>query len=152
VQHSGYPHGYDKHEPRARVLASTLMGYSPAAFTCAERTGSVTAATDRRALAISALEAAFGPAINARIGSLVAPTVFEVHYPATESDSRRAGWATSQWAVARARSLGLASVAFDGKIWTVSKSARGWQTYRSPNGSTDPVDLLRDQVRFTLRQ
>jgi hypothetical protein len=151
VQRSGYPHGYDKHEPRARVLASTLMGYSPAAFSCAERTGSVPAATDRRAQAVAALEDAFGSAINARISSLVAPNVFDVHYPSTESDSRRAGWATAQWAVARAKSLGLAEAAFDGKIWTASKSARGWQTYRSPNGSTDPVDLLRDQVRLTLR-
>jgi hypothetical protein len=151
VQRSGYPHGYDKHEPRARVLASTLMGYSPAAFTCAERTGSVPAQTERREQSISALENAFGPAINARISSLVAPGVFDVHYPATESDSRRAGWATAQWGVARAKELGLASVGFDGKIWTATKSARGWQPYKAPNGSTDPADLLRDQVRITVR-
>jgi hypothetical protein len=151
VQRSGYPHGYDKHEPRARVLASTLMGYSPSAFTCAERTGSVPTATDRRQQAIAALEEAFGPAINARISSLVAPRVFDVHYPSTESDSRRAGWATAQWGVARAKSLGLADIAFDGKVWAASKSARGWQDYHPPNGSTAPEDLLRDQVRITVR-
>jgi hypothetical protein len=151
VQRSGYPHGYDKHEPRARVLASTLMGYSPGAFSCAERTGSAPPGQGREQ-AIAALEDAFGPAINARISALVAPRVFDVHYPATESDSRRAGWATAQWGVARAKALGLADIAFDGKIWAASKSARGWQQYRAPNGSTAPEDLLRDQVRITVRQ
>lgn len=158
VQHSGYPHGYDKHEPRARVLASTLMGYSPAAFTCAERTGSVAAETPgpsghtpRAQQVISALESAFGPSLDARISALVSPRTLDVGYPETETDSRRAGWASAQWAVARAKTLGLASVAFDGKVWTASRSARGWQPYRAPNGSTDPADLLRDQVRIIVR-
>jgi len=158
VQHSGYPHGYDKHEPRARVLASTLMGYSPSAFTCAERTGSLEAQTPgpsghtpRAQQVISALEAAFGPSVEARVSALVNPRILDVRYPETETDSRRAGWASAQWAVARAKSLGLAGVAFDGKVWTASKSARGWQQYKAPNGSTDPVDLLRDQVRIIVR-
>ncbi|HEY2832425.1 MAG TPA: hypothetical protein VGJ14_08380 [Sporichthyaceae bacterium] len=158
VQRSGYPHGYDKHEPRARVLASTLMGYSPSAFTCAERIGSLdpetpgpSGHTARMQQAIAALEAAFGPSVDARISPLVSPRTLDVRYPETETDSRRAGWAGAQWAVARAKALGLASVAFDGRVWTASKSARGWQQYRAPSGSQDPADLLRDQVRIMVR-
>ena len=37
VQRSGYPEAYRDHEEDARVLASTLTGRSPAAFTCLER-------------------------------------------------------------------------------------------------------------------
>ena len=40
VQRSGHPNGYRKHEPKARALASALMGYSEAAFTCCLRPGS----------------------------------------------------------------------------------------------------------------
>jgi hypothetical protein len=49
VQRSGFPHAYAQHEPEARVLASALAGYSPAALTCRLVAGAVGRGTGRPA-------------------------------------------------------------------------------------------------------
>ncbi|MFJ7906357.1 hypothetical protein [Kitasatospora sp. NPDC096204] len=47
------------------------------------------------------------------------------------SAERASGWEVAHWAVAQAQQLGIATVAYDGKIWRKSKSEDGWQTQTS---------------------
>ncbi|MEU9077222.1 hypothetical protein ACFYUY_27015 [Kitasatospora sp. NPDC004745] len=47
------------------------------------------------------------------------------------SAERASGWEVAHWAVAQAQQLGVATVAYDGKIWRKSKSADGWQPQTS---------------------
>ncbi|MFE4971792.1 hypothetical protein ACFRAR_06705 [Kitasatospora sp. NPDC056651] len=44
---------------------------------------------------------------------------------------RAGGWGVAHWAVAQAQQLGIATVAYDGKIWRKSKSEDGWQAQTS---------------------
>ncbi|MFJ2187627.1 hypothetical protein ACIOJE_06590 [Kitasatospora sp. NPDC087861] len=41
------------------------------------------------------------------------------------------GWEVAHWAVAQAQQLGIATVAYDGKIWRKTKSEDGWQPQTS---------------------
>ncbi|MER7580548.1 hypothetical protein [Kitasatospora sp. NPDC097691] len=50
------------------------------------------------------------------------------------SAERASGWEVAHWAVAQAQQLGIATVAYDGKIWRKSKSEDGWQT--QPSGTS----------------
>jgi hypothetical protein len=47
------------------------------------------------------------------------------------SAERTSGWEVAHWAVAQAQQLGIATVAYDGKIWRKTKSEDGWQTQTS---------------------
>ncbi|MFJ9769981.1 hypothetical protein ACIRVF_01905 [Kitasatospora sp. NPDC101157] len=47
------------------------------------------------------------------------------------SAERTSGWEVAHWAVAQAQQLGIATVAYDGKIWRKSESEDGWQTQTS---------------------
>ncbi|WP_316526463.1 hypothetical protein [Kitasatospora brasiliensis] len=47
------------------------------------------------------------------------------------SAERASGWEVAHWAVAQAQQLGIATVAYDGKIWRKSKSEDGWQAQTS---------------------
>ncbi len=128
VQRSAYPEAYAQHEPAARALASSLRGYSPAAFTCQlnERgNGSAAAVLD-------ALNAAFGDLG----GRIVADTVVTTFTGPTEDADIR-GWALAQYAVANAAHLRITSVGFDGKTWSVSDSADGW--VEDPDAPSDTV-------------
>lgn len=44
---------------------------------------------------------------------------------------RASGWAVAHWAVAQAQQLGIATVAYDGKIWSKDESEDGWRTQSS---------------------
>ncbi|KUH40180.1 hypothetical protein ATE80_03485 [Streptomyces kanasensis] len=46
---------------------------------------------------------------------------------ATGGGTRR-GWELAQWAVARAESLGVAEVAYAGRVWSARDAAQGWRT------------------------
>ena len=43
--------------------------------------------------------------------------------------NRRHGWAVAQYLVANAERLGVATVIFDGRIWTTRRSFQGWRDY-----------------------
>ena len=43
--------------------------------------------------------------------------------------NRRHGWAVAQYLVANAGRLGVATVIFDGRIWTARRSFQGWRDY-----------------------
>ncbi|WP_195911095.1 hypothetical protein [Streptomyces kaniharaensis] len=50
------------------------------------------------------------------------------------SAERASGWEVAHWAVAQAQQLGIATVAYDGKIWRKTKSEDGWQP--QPTGTS----------------
>ncbi len=66
----------------------------------------------------------------------------------------RHGWVLSQWLVAHAEPLQIATVIFDAKIWTPNDWAhRGWTTYRYPEGqTTDPTLLHYDHVHVDVQR
>ena len=75
----------------------------------------------------------------------------DVFFRPITSESTRAGWQTALWAVAHADRLHLATVIFDRKIWTPSRSLQGWRDYRYPGGATDnPVLLHEDHVHLDV--
>ncbi|MFF7992783.1 hypothetical protein ACFZDG_23675 [Kitasatospora xanthocidica] len=47
---------------------------------------------------------------------------------------RASGWEVAHWAVAQAQQLGIATVAYDGRIWRKTKSGDGWQP--QPSGTS----------------
>ncbi|MBA3742813.1 MAG: hypothetical protein H0X00_07785 [Sporichthya sp.] len=171
VQRSGHPEAYNKHETRARALASALMGYSPAAFSCAIRPDGVESQepgsaglTGRAARALTAIETAFG---DQEIGGYApggvtsghtedsahyAGRAIDVFYRPVNQGQRRDGWATAQWLVANAERLEVATVIYDGRIWTARRSVQGWRDYTPPNGATDDTTLMhRDHVHLDVR-
>lgn len=170
VQRSGHPRGYAKHESRARALASTLMGYSPAGFSCSIRAGDYPAEdespnglTPRAAAALAAVEDAFGDQSTGgyapggvRNGHMDGSAHYDgravdLSYRPVSDDSRREGWATAHWLVAHADGLGVATVIFDGRIWTARRSASGWRDYDPPGGPTSDATVMhRDHVHLDV--
>ncbi|MFC9327247.1 hypothetical protein [Kitasatospora sp. NPDC057015] len=45
--------------------------------------------------------------------------------------ARQDGWAVAHWAVTHAQQLGIRTVAYDGRIWRMAKSADGWKPQAS---------------------
>jgi hypothetical protein len=171
VQRSGHPEAYNKHEIRARALASSLMGYSKAAFTCAIRPDGVPeespdskGLTQRAEAALTAVQGAFGPQETGGYspggvtdGHMAGSAHYEgraidFFYKPVNATQRRDGWATAQYLVANAEHLGVATVIYDGRIWTAKRSVQGWRTYVPPGGPTDDLTLMhRDHVHIDVR-
>lgn len=171
VQRSGHPEAYAKHETRARALASALMGYSRAAFTCALRPNGVdkeetgpSGLTPRAGIALGNVEAAFGeqatggysPAgvTDGHMDSSAhySGRAVDVFYRPVTDAKRRAGWATAQYLVANAERLDLATVIYDGRIWTARRSVQGWRDYTPSTGAIDDPTLMhRDHVHLDVR-
>ncbi|MCZ4497600.1 MAG: hypothetical protein JWQ74_153 [Marmoricola sp.] len=135
VQRSGYPEAYADHEADARVLASSLTGYSPGgAFSCVIKQptafGSAAAVT-------ASLTGAFGdtevdPAGRQDLSVPVASGI----------DGNRRGWATAQYLVAYAAKLKIRSVAYDGRIWHTGRdSENGWTKTSSATADRVVVSL-----------
>ena len=75
----------------------------------------------------------------------------DVFYRPVNATNRRAGWATAQWIVANAERLEIATVIYDGRIWTARRSGQGWREYTPPNGSTaNPTLMHRDHVHLDV--
>jgi hypothetical protein len=119
VQHSGFPTAYASYERDARVLASALTGYSPAAFWCrVAAPGSPQPASVRRARTLRrALAPGFGT-VAVAVGA-----DGRVQVPA---GSRARGWALASYLVAHARGLRVSTVTYRGRQWSAG-SDRGWQ-------------------------
>jgi hypothetical protein len=131
VQRSGFPTAYADHEPEARALASALMGYSEAAFTCSLRSPSgsreqigPTGLTARAARVRSEVQAAFGPQQASANGAAL-----DLLYQPVTAERRRQGWASAQWLVANARRLQITAVTYDDRIWSAGRSTQGWRRY-----------------------
>jgi len=135
VQRSGFPTAYADHEPEARVFASALTGFSPAALVCRlpavpasgapQVPGDDGLAPRARAVAEEAV-AQLGEeqlaVVDAAAGSGAPGTVLERSYGEDEAGAR-AGWALASWAVARAVGTDVVEVATDGRRWVRGEAA-----------------------------
>jgi hypothetical protein len=130
VQRSAFPEGYAAHEPEARVLASTLTGYSPGGLSCvltavpqqAAQSPRADGLTPRAHALVTAAASATGRAGTLVPGSGGAGLRFAV--PAKAGTAL--AWAFAQWAVASADALDVVSVEVDGQQWLRSRSTQGW--------------------------
>lgn len=128
VQRSAFPRAYAQHEPASRSLASSLRGYSPAAFTCQLNESGVGSAT----AVLADVNAAFGD-----LGGAVTGDEVVTRFTGPPEDTRIRGWALAHYAVANASNLGITSVSFDGRRWSVADSPEGWTS--SPDAAADTV-------------
>lgn len=149
VQRSGFPTAYADHEPEARVLASALTGFSPAALVC--RLPAVPAAgtpqvpgedglVPRARAVVAEASAQLGEEDLVLAEGGGAPgTALERSYGGDEAGAR-AGWALAHWAVARAVGTDVVEVATDGRRWV--RGEDGW--------AEDPAAPGPGTVRVTV--
>lgn len=178
VQRSAYPSAYADHEADARVLASALTGWSPGSLTCTidddvgttpegdpaalDETGLVPrAATVRTELAAAYGELPLGGFAPGGVDS--GHQEGSAHYdgraidvftrPVTE-ETQRLGWSVAHYLVAHAERLDVATVIYDGRIWTARRSDEGWRPYEiDPEGrSAETLAILehRDHVHVDV--
>ena len=136
-----------------RLVAFALAGRAPAALTCTAAdaapgstrltpSGLVPRARDVR----RELDRAFG---RQRVGGFAPGGVSSGHRPGSAhyegravdvfvrpvtAPNRRHGWAVAHYLVANAERLGVATVIFDGRIWTARRSFQGWRDYAPDSG------------------
>ena len=172
VQRSAYGELYAQHEGTAAVLAAALTGRVPGALGCAVRLGDAPAQTagpdglTPRAEELRAqLRAVFG---DVRLGGFAPGGVrsghvegsahydgraIDVLFRPVDDRRRREGWTLAHWLVAHADRLHLATVIYDGRIWSARRSAAGWRPYEHPDGpSEDPVLQHRDHVHVEVAE
>jgi hypothetical protein len=118
VQRSAFPSAYADHEPQARILASALAGFSPAALNCVLR--APTAAGSADAVAQAARRE------TGRRGIVAGDTVT---YQLRGEQATRLGWSLAHWALARAEALGVTAVSTGGRRWSREDSTDGWQPH-----------------------
>lgn len=161
VQRSALPDAYADHEEDARVLASALSGNSSAAFSCSFRPATYEeqledpdGLTGRARTLRDEVDATF---VGLEIGGYQAGGVDSghidgsAHYegraldvmfrPYQDAEVKRSGWMVAHWLVAGADRLGVATVIYDGQIWTARRSAEGWRPYAHPSGATSNPTL-----------
>jgi hypothetical protein len=133
VQHSADGSAYAGHEEDARVVASAMTGYSPASLTC--RIPTMDASVEhpqangltRRANGVRGdLKKVFGELSLAVSTRRSESRVVNVSVRAV-SAGRRTGWAIASYLVANADRLGVATIAFDRRTWSMDQSADGWR-------------------------
>jgi hypothetical protein len=132
VQRSAHPGAYAQHEDDSRALASSLTGYSPAAFTCQVNDagrGNPGAVDDR-------VQKAFG-----RIA--VSESDDSLSYPMNgpPANQRARGWALAHYLVANAADLEISSISFGGRTWTAEDSPKGWVEDTAAESDTVRVDV-----------
>ncbi len=164
VQRSAFPTAYADHEADARVLASALTGWSPAALSCVVRHGAFETETadgagfTPRARAVAAdLRTAFGADTPISTYQTSGGTsthdqgrALDVFFPMEDGAGGREGWAAAHWLVANAQRLGVAVVIYDDKIWSARRGAQGWRDYRHPSGSTTDTDRHLDHIHVDV--
>jgi hypothetical protein len=133
VQRSAFPSAYADHEADARVLASSLRGYSPGAFACATdlKAGSGTADLE------TYLDEAFG---RVRVDSDPSSGQHAIALTGDDQDTR--GWALAQFLVANSTEFRIAEVTFDDMRWEAGQNEPGWRPTE---------DASRTEVRFVRR-
>jgi hypothetical protein len=145
VQHSADGSAYSAHEEDARVVASALTGYSRASLTCEVPTTDVSTErpeangmTPRANEVRGDLMKVFGGLSLGVSGEPSQSRAVDVSVRAVNA-SRRTGWAVASYLVANADRLGIATVKFDGRIWSVDQSPDGWRASHPDHGSAaDP--------------
>ncbi|SKB04605.1 hypothetical protein [Aeromicrobium choanae] len=134
VQRSGFPEAYADHEADARVLASSLRGFSPAAFACST---DLTTESSTSADLEDYLNAAFG---RVRVDSDPSSGQSAIALTGEDVDSR--GWALAQFLVANSTEFRISEVTFDDMRWEAGQSEPGWEPTE---------DASRTEVRFVRR-
>jgi len=127
VQRSGFPLAYGDHEPEARLIASTLTGYTPGGFSCHLRAADVPLENgDDQSLTRSAQRVADAAATQVTTAT---PTVV----PGTSgrglefaAGDERLAWAVAGWAVASASNYSVTEVSVAGSRWSRDQSGRAW--------------------------
>ncbi|NYI08086.1 hypothetical protein FHU37_005115 [Allostreptomyces psammosilenae] len=172
VQRSGYPQAYAKHETASAVMAAALTGRVEGGLTCTlsgprslpegelnEVGLQPRAERVREALARDFGELPLGGfepgGVNYGHGSDSAHydgRAIDVFFRPIDDENQRHGWAVAQWAMAHAEELDIATVIYDGKIWTQLRSAQGWRDYQvSPDAPGDRDILMhRDHVHLDV--
>jgi len=133
VQRSGFPEAYADHEADARVLASALRGYSPAAFACATDPKAGSTAADLDAY----LDQAWG---GVRVDSDPSSGQHAIALTGDQIGTR--GWALAQFLVANSTEFRISEVTFDDMRWETGQDEPGWRPTR---------DASRTDVRFVRR-
>ncbi len=128
VQRSAFPGAYAQHEDYARALASSLRGYSPAAFSC--RINPV--AGGRPGAVADDVKHAFGD-----IAMDVGERTVRLPLTGRAPDVEARGWGLAHYAVGNATRLKVSSVAFDGHVWTAEHSPDDWVVDTGAVGSGD---------------
>ena len=171
VQRSGFPEAYADHEDDARVLSSSLTGYSPHSFTCTVGASAESSSpdldsaglTERAARVRAEVERVFG---RQSLGGFAPGGVTtghmrgSAHYDGRAVDvffrpinaaNRVQGWAMAQFLVAQAERLDIATVIYDGRIWTARRSGQGWRTYTPASSAGNRAVLEhRDHVHVDV--
>ena len=127
VQRSADGSAYAIHEVPARVLASALTGYSPAAFHCrieepeasGQRPGADGLTPNARSV-VKRVSLGFGDQ-RYTAGDDGRTVTFAV------GSSRRLGWALAQYLVGNADRLEIRAVTYANRRWTAAESSEGWQ-------------------------
>lgn len=176
VQRSAYPDAYADHEADAQILASALSGEAKGGrFTCtvdpSDSSGSddldSSGLTERAARARDAVTEVYG---SLELGGFAPGGVSSghmegsAHYDGRAVDvllrpvngaNRTRGWSIAAYLVAHADRLDIATVIYDGRIWTARRSESGWRAYTPPSSSDDPATQAvlehRDHVHFDVR-
>lgn len=132
VQRSAYPGAYAQHEDEARAMASSLTGYSTAAFTCQinargnGNTDSVRKSVDN----------AFG-----EVPWDVTKDALSFPQNGTAANQNARGWALAHYLVANAAQLKIGGVSFAGHGWTAEDSPDGWVRDTTASAGTVRVDV-----------
>lgn len=159
VQRSAFPEAYEDHAEDGRALASALTGQSKGGqFSCTVK-GDVDSEPDdldasgltaRAAVVRADLEAAYG---ELPLGGFSPDGVDDghmegsAHYDGRALDifvrpvnevNRTKGWSIAYYLVAQADRLDIATVIFDGKIWTARRSDEGWRDYEVDTSGRSP--------------
>jgi hypothetical protein len=154
VQHSADGSAYASHEEDARVLASALTGYSPGAFTCVIPAADVSAqkpqanGLTRRANRVRDDLTRMFPALPLAVPGKRSHSQALTVTVDTVDANRRTGWAIATYLVANADRLGVNSVAFDGRVWSVNRSTDGWRTWQT--GGKSNISRGAGQVHVAI--
>lgn len=136
VQRSAFPGAYAQHEDYARAMASSLTGYSPAAFTCQfspDGNGNTESIRDN-------VEDAFGEIpVN---GSKDSKDTLTYPQNGTAANQKARGWSLAHYLVANAAQLNIGAVSFDGQSWSAEDSPDGWTEDDQASPVTVHVDAF----------
>ncbi|MCH1868039.1 hypothetical protein [Nocardioides sp. CFH 31398] len=174
VQRSGFPEAYADHEADARALASALTGNSPGTFTCTVDGEAEASSTDLNDVGLTERADAVRRDVLEAYGEVqtggFAPEGVDsghmegsAHYdgravdfffrPVNDTNQVR-GWSVAQYLVAQAERLDVATVIYDGRIWTARRSAQGWREYDVDTDGRDPATAAilehRDHVHVDV--